>query len=30
MEPAVQTLAFFLHDRLWARIERKQPAPATR
>lgn len=26
IEPMVQTLAFFLHDRLWSRIERRRTA----
>jgi uncharacterized membrane protein len=29
IEPMVQTVAFFLHDRAWNRIERRtQPAPS--
>jgi len=26
IEPAVQTVAYFLHDRAWARIESRAPA----
>lgn len=29
IEPAVQTIAYLAHDRLWARIEARQP-PAPR
>ncbi len=31
IEPLVQTVAYFLHDRVWSRIERRKvspPAPA--
>ncbi len=31
IEPVVQTFAYFFHDRVWARIERRrvpEPAPA--
>jgi len=28
IEPAVQTVAFLVHDRLWARLEARQPATA--
>lgn len=26
IEPAVQTVAFLIHDRVWSRIERKEAA----
>lgn len=28
IEPAVQTVAFLVHDRVWARLDRKQPPEA--
>lgn len=28
IEPAVQTLAFLIHDRVWARIEARKPPTA--
>jgi uncharacterized membrane protein len=29
IEPAVQTVAYFVHDRVWSRIEKRRvPAPA--
>ena len=31
IEPVVQTFAYFIHDRIWSRIERRrvaEPAPA--
>lgn len=30
IEPAVQTLAFLVHERVWARIERTSPPPPAR
>ena len=28
IEPVAQTVAYLLHDRAWARIERREPAPS--